>query len=236
MLNQFSRTQMLIGSVAMEKLHASKVIIFGVGGVGGYCTEALIRSGIENIDVVDNDKVSITNINRQIIATTKTIGQYKVDVIKQRMLEINPRAKVNTYKTFYLPENSLEFDFSKYDYVIDAIDTVKSKIELVVRANETNTKIISAMGAGNKLNPLAFEVADIYKTSVCPLARVMRGELKKRNIKHLKVVYSKETPVKPLENLENSPKRQTPSSIAALPSVMGLIIAQEVIKDLISYS
>lgn len=234
MLNQFSRTEMLLGKENIKKLRNSKVIVFGIGGVGGYVCEALSRTGIENIDIVDNDLVSVTNINRQIIATTKTVGQYKVDVMKERILEINPQAKVKTFKTFYTPDNSGEFDFSKYDYIVDAIDTVKSKIELVIRADETNTKIISAMGAGNKLNPLAFEVADIYKTSVCPLARVMRAELKKRNIKHLKVVYSKETPFKPSETSEISPKRQIPASIAALPSVMGLIMAQEIIKDLIN--
>ena len=235
MLNQFSRTEMLLGKENIEKLHSSHVIVFGIGGVGGYTVEALIRTGVENIDIVDNDTVSITNINRQIIATTKTIGQYKVDIMKERILEINPNAKVNTYKTFYTSENSSEFDFSKYDYVIDAIDTVKSKIELVIQANKTNTPIISAMGAGNKFNPLKFEVSDIYKTSVCPLARVMRTELKKRNIKHLKTVYSKEEPAKPLITNEKSPKRQIPASIATLPSVMGLIIANEVIKDLICY-
>ena len=233
MLNQFSRSEMLLGKDAIKKLNNSSVIVFGVGGVGGYCIEALTRSGIGKIDIVDNDTVSITNINRQIIATTKTIGQYTVDVMKNRILEINPDIKVNIYKTFYTPENSLEFDFSKYDYIVDAIDTVKSKIELVIKAQETNTSIISAMGAGNKLNPLSFEINDIYKTSICPLARVMRTELKKRNIKSLKVVYSKETPIKPSETPEKTQKRQTPGSIATLPSVMGLIMANEVIKDLI---
>ena len=234
MLNQFSRTEMLIGAEGIKKLLLSKVIVFGVGGVGGYCVEALARAGVGAIDIVDNDVVSITNINRQIIATTKTIGQYKVEVMEQRILEINPNAQVQTHKTFYSSDNSNEFDFSKYDYVIDAIDSVKSKIELVVKANEKNTPIISAMGAGNKLDPLAFCVDDIYKTSVCPLARVMRAELKKRNIKHLKVVYSKEPPIKPQETNEKTQKRQIPASIATLPSVMGLIIANVVIKDLIN--
>ena len=234
MLNQFSRTEMLLGKEGIKKLQKSRIIVFGVGGVGGYCIEALTRSGIGNIDIVDNDLVSITNINRQIIATLKTIGKYKVDVMKERMLEINPDVKVNVFKTFYTPDNSSEFNFSKYDYVVDAIDTVKSKIELVLKAKEADTPIICAMGAGNKLEPAKFEVNDIYKTSVCPLARVMRTELKKRNIKKLKVVYSKESPIKPLKNLEKTAKRQTPGSIATLPSVMGLIIANEVIKDLIS--
>ncbi len=235
MINQFSRTEILIGNRALIKLQNSHVAIFGTGGVGGFAVEALARSGIGQIDIIDNDKVSLTNLNRQIIALHSTIGKYKVDVMKERMLDINPDIKVNAYKTFFLPENSSEFDFSKYDYVIDAIDTVKGKIEIAVKANEANVPVISAMGAGNKLNPLEFEVSDIYKTSVCPLARVMRGELKKRGIKNLKVVYSKETPIKPNltdEKIEN--KRQIPGSFAPLPSVMGLIIASEVIKDLIS--
>ncbi len=233
MLNQFSRSEMLLGTDGIKKLQKSRVIVFGIGGVGGYASEALVRTGIGAIDIVDNDKVAITNINRQIIATTKTLDKYKVDIMKDRMLEINPDIKVNAYKTFYAPENSNEFDFSEYDYVIDAIDTVKSKIELVVKAKEADTPVISAMGAGNKLNPLKFEVSDIYKTSVCPLARVMRGELKKRNIKKLKVVYSKETPIKPSETDEKTHKRQTPGSIITTPAIMGLIIANEVIKDLI---
>jgi tRNA A37 threonylcarbamoyladenosine dehydratase len=225
---------MLLQEEAMDKLASSRIIIFGVGGVGGYCCEALARSSVGAIDIVDNDTVSITNINRQIIATTSTIGQYKVDIMKKRVLDINPDININAFKTFYTPDNSSEFDFSKYDYVIDAIDTVKSKIELIIKAKEKNVPIISAMGAGNKLNPLKFEVADIYKTSVCPLARVIRTELKKRGIKDLKVVYSKEQPIKPLKTTEDSIKRQIPGSIATLPSIMGLIIANEVIKDLIS--
>ena len=233
MMNEiFSRTEMLLGESAIEKLALSRIIVFGVGGVGGYCVEALARSGVGNIDIVDNDTVATTNINRQIIALTSTIGKYKVDVMKERLLDINPDIKVEAYKTFYTPENSAEFELSKYDYVIDAIDTVKSKIELVVQANKAHTPIISAMGAGNKLNPLKFEVSDIYKTSVCPLARVIRTELKKRGIKKLEVVYSKESPIKPLESSEISPKRQIPGSIATLPSSMGLIMASVVIKNL----
>ena len=195
MLNQFSRTELLLGNAAMEKLAASRVAVFGIGGVGGYTVEALVRSGIGAIDIIDDDKVCLTNINRQIYATRKTIGQYKVDVAKERILDINPDIKVTAYKTFYTPETSSQFDFSAYDYVVDAIDTVTGKIELVMNAAKAGTPIISSMGAGNKLNPAAFEVADIYKTSVCPLARVMRYELKKRGIKKLKVVYSKETPI-----------------------------------------
>ena len=228
------RTEMLLGEEAISKLASSRVIVFGVGGVGGYCVEALARSGVGAIDIVDNDVVAQSNINRQIIALTSTIGQHKVDIAKNRISDINPDIKVNAYRAFYTTENSSEFDFSKYDYVIDAIDTVKSKLELVIKANEVNTPVISAMGAGNKLDPTKFEVSDIYKTSVCPLARVMRVELKKRNIKKLKVVYSTEMPIKPYETNENSPKRQIPGSIATLPSVMGLIIANEVIKDIIN--
>lgn len=233
MLNQFSRTELLLGSEAIKKLQSFHVAVFGVGGVGGYAIEALVRSGLGKIDLIDNDKICLTNINRQIIATTSTVGQYKTEAMKNRVLDINPKAEINVYNTFFLPENSSEFDFSKCDYIIDAIDTVKAKIELVIKANEANVPIISAMGAGNKLDPVKFEVADIYKTSVCPLARVIRTELKKRKIKHLKVVYSKETPIKPLSTNESSGKRQIPGSVSFCPSVMGLIMAGEVIKDLI---
>lgn len=238
MANEFSRTELILGSEAMERLKAARVAVFGVGGVGGYVIEALVRSGIGAIDLIDNDKISVSNINRQIYALRSTIGQYKVDVAKARVLDINPDISVNIYKTFYLPETADEFDFSRYDYIVDAIDTVKGKIELVVQANKCNTPIISSMGAGNKLDPTLFEVADIYKTSVCPLARVMRQELKKRKIKKLKVVYSKEIPIQPslclLDNCIEEEKvvKHIPGSNAFVPSVAGLIIAGEVIKDL----
>lgn len=242
MLNQFSRTELLFGSEAMDKLSNSRVAVFGIGGVGGYTVEALARSGIGAIDLIDDDKVCLTNINRQIIATRKTVGQYKVDVAEQRILEINPNVKVTKFQTFYMPETADQFDFAQYDYIVDAIDTVTGKIALVVNAKEAGTPIISSMGAGNKLDPTAFEVADIYKTSVCPLAKVMRRELKNRGIKKLKVVYSKEPPITPAESEENRSngsdggnahaKRQTPGSTAFVPSVVGLIIAGEVIKDL----
>ena len=199
-MDQFARTQLLLGEKAMEKLKNSRVAVFGVGGVGGYSVEALARSGVGAIDIIDDDKVCLTNINRQIIADTKSIGKYKVDVAKERILSINPKCKVTTYRCFYLPENSSEFDFSNYDYVIDAVDTVTAKINLVMQANESNVKIISSMGAGNKLDPTGFIVSDIYKTSVCPLAKVMRRELKKRNIKKIKVVYSKEAPIVTFED------------------------------------
>lgn len=234
MLNQFSRTELLLGQENMAKLKNARVAIFGVGGVGGYVVEALARSGVGTLDIIDNDTVSITNINRQIIATTKTVGQPKVDVAKERILDINPDAVVNAYNTFYLPETKDLFDFSNYDYVVDAIDTVTGKIQLVMQANEAKVPIISSMGAGNKLNPAMFEVADIYKTSVCPLAKVMRRELKNRGIKKLKVVYSKEEPIKPAESDEVSGKRSTPGSTAFVPSVVGLIIASEVVKDIIN--
>ena len=195
MLSQFSRTELLIGKEGMERLSNSRVAVFGVGGVGGYTVEALARSGIGELDLIDNDQVALTNLNRQIIATTKTLGRDKVDVAKERVLEINPDAKVNIYKKFYLPETKEEFDFTKYDYVVDAIDTVSGKIALVEQAKEAGVPIISSMGAGNKLDPTAFRVADIYKTSVCPLAKVMRRELKKRGIRKLKVVYSEEMPI-----------------------------------------
>lgn len=231
--NQFSRTKMLLGKDSMEKLNNSKVIVFGVGGVGGYVVEALARSGVGSIDIVDNDTVSITNINRQIIATMDTIGEYKVDVMKKRILSINPLCMVNAYKCFFLPENQDEFDFSNYDYVIDAVDTVSAKIALVLKANSSNTPIISSMGAGNKLNPQGFMIKDIYKTSVDPLARVMRNELKKRGIKKLKVGYSEEVPIKLENNYDPILKRSIPGSNAFVPSSLGLLIASEVIKDLI---
>lgn len=236
MSERFARTELLFGKEAMDKLKNARVAVFGVGGVGGYVVEALARSGVGAIDIIDNDTVSVTNINRQIIATTKTIGSYKVDVMRERILEINPDCQVHAFKCFYLPENKDEFDFSKYSYVVDAIDTVTAKIQLAVEAQDKNTPIISSMGTGNKFNPTEFEVADIYKTSVCPLAKVMRKELKKRNVKKLKVVYSKEEPKSPGESggKEECPKgrRSIPGSTAFVPPVAGLIIASEVIKDL----
>ena len=236
MVDKFGRTRILLGDEAMERLNKARVAVFGIGGVGGHVVEALVRSGIGCIDIIDKDTVSVTNINRQLIATTKTVGMDKVDVMKERILEINPEVKVNAHKCFYLPKTKDLFDFNEYDYIVDAVDTVTAKIMLVMQANEANTPIISSMGAGNKLDPTAFEVADIYKTSVCPLAKVMRKELKKRGVKKLKVVYSKEEPIKAQAFIENddevSAKRATPGSIAFVPSVVGLIIAGEVIKDL----
>ena len=248
MLNQFSRTELLLGHDNMEKLKNARVAVFGIGGVGGFTVEALARSGVGTLDLIDDDRVCLTNINRQIIATIKTIGQYKVDAAKERILDINPDAVVNTYKTFFMPDTADTFDFSVYDYVVDAIDTVTGKIMLVEAAQKAGTPIISSMGAGNKLDPTAFEVADIYKTSVCPLAKVMRRELKKRGIRKLKVVYSKEKALTPIDDTANScrshcicppgsartctQRRQIPGSTAFVPSVVGLIIAGEVIKDL----
>lgn len=248
MLNQFSRTQLLFGAEAMEKLANSRVAVFGIGGVGGYTVEALARSGVGAIDLIDDDRVCLTNVNRQIVATRKTVGKHKVDVMQERILDINPRCKVEVHKCFYLPETKDEFDFADYDYVVDAVDTVTAKISLIMQAQEKGTKIISCMGAGNKLDPTAFEVADIYKTSICPLARVMRRELKKRGIKKLKVVYSKEKAIRPLEDMSIScrancicppgaerkctDRRDIPGSVAFVPSVAGLILAGEVIKDL----
>lgn len=248
MLNQFSRTELLYGKDAMEKLFNSRVAVFGIGGVGGYTVEALVRSGVGAIDIIDDDKVCLTNINRQIYATRKTIGKYKVDVAEERILDINPKALVKKYRTFFMPDTADQFDFSQYDYVVDAIDTVTGKIQLVLKAQESGTPIISSMGAGNKINPSLFEVTDIYKTSVCPLARVMRTELRKRGVKKLKVVYSKEKPLTPIDDTENSCKfncicppgtarkcterRQVPGSNAFVPSVVGLIIAGEIINDL----
>lgn len=235
MINEFSRTELLFGEDKLNILKKSRVAIFGVGGVGGYVAEALARSGVGVIDLVDNDVVSLTNINRQIIALHSTIGMPKVEVMAERIRDINPQAVVNVHNCFYTPETSGDFDFSKYDYVVDAIDTVAGKIELVMQSKASETPIICSMGAGNKLDPTAFEVADIYKTSVCPLARVMRYELKKRGVKKLKVVYSKEIPVTPFENeeAEDSSRRSTPGSVAFVPSVAGLVIASEVIKDLV---
>lgn len=236
-MEQFSRTELLIGEEALKKLKHSRVAVFGVGGVGGYVVEALARSGVGALDLIDNDCVDISNINRQIIATMDTIGKPKVEVAKERVLKINPNMTVHTHQMFYLPETADKFDFTEYDYVVDAIDTVSGKIALVVQAKEADSPIICAMGAGNKLDPTAFEVTDIYKTTVCPLAKVMRRELKKRGIKKLKVVYSKEQPISPKktdqEEFIKSGKRQIPGSIAFVPSVAGLIIAGEVIKDLI---
>ncbi|MDD5935389.1 MAG: tRNA threonylcarbamoyladenosine dehydratase [Clostridiales bacterium] len=234
MESQFQRIEFLLGEDAVSKLHEKKVAVFGVGGVGGFVVEALVRSGVGKFVLVDNDTVSITNINRQIIATHDTIGRKKVDVMKERVLSINPSAIVETYDCFFLPETEDQFDFSQYDYVVDAIDTVSGKIALVMKAKEANTMIMCSMGAGNKLDPTRFEVADIYKTSVCPLAKVMRTELRKRRVKKLKVVYSKELPLTPLAAPENpGQRRATPGSVAFVPSVAGLIIAGEVVKDLI---
>lgn len=248
MLDRFSRTQLVFGKEAMDRLKGSRVAVFGVGGVGGYTVEALARSGVGAIDIIDDDKVCLTNINRQIIATGKTVGKYKVDVAKERIEEINPDCKVTAFRTFYMPETADQFDFTQYDYVVDAIDTVTGKIALIENAKKAGTPIISSMGAGNKVDPTAFEVADIYKTSVCPLARVMRYELKRRGIKKLKVVYSKEKPIPPIDdedpNGENgclsmadkvAGKRQVPGSTAFVPSVAGLIIAGEVIKDITQF-
>lgn len=248
MLNQFSRTELLLGQEGMEKLYRARVAVFGIGGVGGYTVEALARSGVGTLDLIDDDKVCLTNLNRQIFATRKTVGQYKVDVAQQRILEINPKAVVHTYKTFYAPQTAELFDFSQYDYVVDAIDTVTGKLELVEQAEKAGVPIISSMGAGNKMDPTAFEVADIYETSVCPLARVMRKELKKRGIEKLKVVYSKEPPMTPIDDMAIScrtncicppetarkctQRRQVPGSNAFVPPVVGLIIAGEVVKDL----
>lgn len=249
MLNQFSRTELLFGKEAMDKLQNSRVAVFGIGGVGGYVCEALVRSGVYHFDLIDDDQVCLTNLNRQIIATRKTVGQYKVDVMRERILEINPDADVSVHKCFFLPENADEFPFEEYDYVVDALDTVTAKIELVMKAQKKGVPIISSMGAGNKLDPSAFKVADIYKTRVDPLARVMRREMKKRGVKKLKVVYSEEDPKRPIEDMAVScrnncicppgaqhkctERRDIPGSTAFVPSVAGLIIAGEVIKDLI---
>ena len=231
MNEKFVRTGLLLGESGLHKLETSRVILFGVGGVGGYVAEALARSGVGHIALVDKDVVSESNINRQIIATTKTIGRAKTEVMQERIAQINPDAVVEVYNCFYLPDTAEQFDFTKYDYVVDAVDNVTAKIELVLRAKEAGTPIIASMGAGNKLEPARFEVADIYQTSVCPLAKVMRRELKKRGVKKLKVVYSKEEPIKNDAPGEDG-RRSTPGSVAFVPSVAGLIIAGEVIRDL----
>ena len=261
MLEQFSRTQLLIGAEGVEKLAKARVAVFGIGGVGGYVVEALARSGIGEFDLIDDDKVCLSNLNRQIIATLDTVGRYKVDVMKERILSVNPEAIVNVHQCFYLPETAGQFDFSKYDYVVDAVDTVTAKIDIIMRAGECGVPVMSSMGAGNKMDPTKFQVADIYKTSVCPLAKVMRRELKKRGVKKCKVVYSTEEALKPREEpgearreaigdqpgatgkeaigdqpvalRKGSGRRSTPGSIAFVPSVAGLIIAGEVIRDLL---
>ena len=236
MLNQFSRTELLLGKEAMEGLENKRVAIFGIGGVGGYVCEALVRSGVGHFDLVDNDTVSLTNINRQIIAIHSTVGRQKVEVMKERMLDINPNADISIHQCFFLPENANEFPFETYDYVVDAVDTVTAKIEIIMRCKELGVPVISAMGAGNKLDPSRFRVADIYKTTMCPLAKVMRKEMKKRGIKDLKVVFSDEMPVSPIETQDMEPlnpgKRATPGSIAFAPSAAGLVLASEVLKDL----
>lgn len=239
-MEAFVRTELLLGRDAIERLQQARVAVFGLGGVGGYVVEALARSGVGTLDLIDSDKVVLSNLNRQIIATYDTIGQYKVDAAKARVLSINPQAVVNAYRIFYLPETASQFDFASYDYVVDAIDTVTGKLMLAEQAQKSGTPIISSMGAGNKMDASAFEVADIYETSVCPLAKVMRRELKKRGIRKLKVVYSKETPLTPRmaeqicgQDAAGGRRRQTPGSMAFVPSVAGLIIAGEVVRDLI---
>lgn len=233
MSDRFYRTQMLIGEDNLDKLKNCRVAVFGVGGVGGYVAEALARSGVGTIDIIDNDTVSLSNINRQIIALTSTVGRLKTQVMKQRILDINPGAIVNEFNTFVLPENIDGFDFSVYDYVVDAIDTVSGKLAIIEKAYNNNIPIISSMGTGNKLDPTKFEIADIYKTSVCPLARVMRYELKKRGVKKLKVLYSKQEPIKSQNPGLNEKGKAVPGSISFVPSVAGLIIGGEVIRDLI---
>ena len=230
MKEEFTRTAMLIGEENVEKISSCHIAVFGLGGVGGYVTEALARCGVGEFDLIDNDTVNISNINRQIIATHDTLGRFKTEVMRERILSINPDAKVTVHNTFYLPENSAEFDFAKYDYIVDAVDTVTAKIEIIINAKEAGTPVISSMGTGNKLDPTRFEIADIYKTTVCPLAKVMRRELKKRGIDRLKVLYSTEEPIK--QQAEEG-KKPAPASISFVPSAAGLIIAGEVIKELI---
>ncbi len=248
MQDQYSRTQLLLGAEAMEKLHRARVAVFGIGGVGGYTVEALARSGVGALDLIDDDRVCLTNLNRQIIATRSTVGQYKVDVAEQRIHDIDPNIKVTTHRCFFGPETQDDFDFTQYDYVVDAIDTVTGKLALVMKCKEVGTPIICSMGAGNKMDPTRFEVTDIYKTSVCPLAKVMRTECRKRKIKHLKVVYSKEPALTPMADgaaqgdtcpadaqRKGTPRRTVPGSNAFVPSVAGLIIGGEVVKDLVGF-
>ena len=251
MMDEFSRTRLLIGEEAMEKLQSSRVAVFGIGGVGGYVVEALARSGVGSFDLIDDDKVCLTNLNRQIIATRATVGKYKTDVMTERILAINPKAEVVSHQCFYLPETAEQFDFSSYDYVVDAVDTVTAKIDIIMQAQAAGTPVISCMGAGNKMDPTKFEVTDIYKTTMCPLAKVMRRELKKRGVKKLKVVYSTEKAIKlkddaaaggrtncicpPGAKHKCTERRAIPGSIAFVPSVAGLIAAGEVVKDLIGF-
>lgn len=248
MLNQFSRSQLLLGESNMKKLSEARVAIFGIGGVGGYVAEALARTGVGSFVLIDDDKVCLTNINRQIIATRKTVGQYKTDVMRDRILDINPDAEIEVRKCFFLPETAHEFDFTQYSYVVDAVDTVTAKLEIIMQATQNNVPVISCMGAGNKLDPTQFQVTDLYKTTMCPLAKVMRRECKKRGIQKLKVVYSPEKPTRPVEDMSIScrtncicppgakhkctERRDIPGSVAFVPSVAGLIAAGEVIKDL----
>ncbi len=237
LLDQFSRTELLLGREGMERLARARVAVFGLGGVGGYTVEALVRSGVGTLDLVDSDRVSLTNLNRQILATHRTLGRYKADVARERALEINPEAVVHARRVFYGPDTAGEFDFSQYDYVVDAIDTVTGKLALIQQALEAGTRVISCMGAGNKLDPAAFRVADIYETSVCPLARVMRKELKRQGVRKLKVVYSRELPRNPegelyQQSLEGEVRRQVPGSVAFVPAAAGLILAGEVVRDL----
>ena len=248
MLNQFSRSQLLLGESNMKKLYEARVAIFGIGGVGGYVAEALARTGVGSFVLIDDDKVCLTNINRQIIATRKTVGQYKTDVLRDRILDINPDAEIEVRKCFFLPETAHEFDFTQYSYVVDAVDTVTAKLEIIMQATQNNVPVISCMGAGNKLDPTQFQVTDLYKTTMCPLAKVMRLECKKRGVQKLKVVYSPEKPTRPIEDMSIScrancicppgaehkctERRDIPGSVAFVPSVAGLIAAGEVIKDL----
>ena len=245
MVHAFSRTERIYGAEAMEKLAAARVAIFGIGGVGGYTLEALARSGLGHLDLIDNDKVSLTNLNRQILATHETLGQYKVDAAAARVKSINPACVVRGYKTFYLPETQGEFDFAQYDYVVDAIDTVSGKLALIQQAQAAGTPIISAMGAGNKVDPSQFRVADLYQTRGCPLARIMRRECRRRGIERLKVVYSPEEPLCPLEDLSDGDpaekecppegRRTIPGSTAFVPAAAGLLIAAQVVKDLTDF-
>lgn len=243
MSDQFLRTELLLGREGVERLHASRVAVFGIGGVGSYVVEALSRSGIGTLDLIDNDRVSLSNLNRQIIATHSALGRYKVEVARERVLDINPEAQVNIFRCFYLPETAEQFDFTQYDYVVDAIDTVTGKLQLVMQAEAAGTRIISSMGTGNKLRASALEIADIYDTSVCPLARVMRRELKKRGVRRLKVVYSREEPLRPraeaysedgdcADDGGGTARRAVPGSTAFVPAAAGLLIAGEVVREL----